>query len=187
MSGAAQDAAQSGTGACGTGLLVLTIMAIIAVVSSDNSDVSVACGDGLRKIVMAHIIIYFLIGILLACVVPCFRIGFGDRILWLAILAVLFLLGIFISWCVMAAYAYTLSADALANAECVSALKRNSTGINSAMLAFLGFTYFGIDLVVIVSAFWGMCVWGMCSACTSGQSHPNVGEMLRNANLAPNR
>jgi uncharacterized membrane protein YgdD (TMEM256/DUF423 family) len=131
----------------GLGGFVIWVLSIIAVANSNNDEVIGACGDGLRQIVLGHVVFGpCLIGVVCcaACCVgavrtsPCIACvaGFGG-------------VCVIVGLAVMAERAYTLSTNARASPVCVDVLKRYSAGINSDLLAIMGLVYFSTDVVVL--------------------------------------
>lgn len=159
------DAVKAGCGGGWTVYLALFVFAIIAAVSSNNEEVNLACGDGIRKIVIAHIVLYVFIVFVVTFISKCAMVGVEEKNPICMGAAVVCSFVVFISWCVMAGYAYSLSQDALAKEECVEALKQNSAGIKSAMLAFIGYTYFALDVLLLVVVFLIACCIGVFQLC----------------------
>jgi hypothetical protein len=143
------------------GLFVFWVLSIIAVANSNNDEVIGACGDGLRQIVLGHVVFLpCLIGVV--CCAAC-SVGAVRNILCIACVAGFGGVCVIVCLAVMAERAYTLSTNARASSGCVDVLKRYSAGINSDLLAIMGVVYFSTDVfmiatcviaLVLVLAFW---------------------------------
>jgi hypothetical protein len=129
------------------GLFVVWVLAIIAVANSNNDEVIGACGDGLRQIVLGHVVFGpCLIGVV-CCAACCVRAVRNS--LCIACVAGFGGVCVIVGLAVMAERAYTLSTNARASPICVDVLKRYSAGINSDLLAIMGLVYFSTDVVVL--------------------------------------
>jgi hypothetical protein len=136
------------------GVLVVLVLGSIAVAYGNNDEVIGACGDGLRQIVLAHVLVSAVcIGIVVIsqCCLCCFAQTSGSPptcfaygvVCVIVVLCVAVLGGL----PYMAERAYTLSKSAWANPECVDVLKRHSAGIKSELLAIMAFVYFILDMI----------------------------------------
>ena len=156
---------------CFWGMFVLLVIAcIVAAWVNKNNEVSDACGSGLIAVFVAHICIYFLQGIiycvLFCCAAAC-TIALKDSSLSLKLVGFFAAYAaIVVCFSVMASYSFTSSHDAFSNSNCTDALTRNSGTFNSPALATMGYVFFGLDLVQILSATVAFCVY-TCALCFS--------------------
>ncbi len=131
------------------GLFVVWVLAIIAVANSNDDEVIGACGDGLRQIVLWHVVFFpFLIGTV--CCVFCCAASVQTNPC-IACVAGFWWVCVIVTLAVMAELVYTSSKNAWANPECVDALKRHSAGIKSELLVIMAFVYFVLDMILLCS------------------------------------
>jgi len=155
------DVKESGGGLSVSAAFVFFIFSCIAVTCVNNEEVRGACGDGLRQIVLGHTIFFLFSVCFLICMFYFCVMGIknGDGCAHCA--SFLIAVAMVAAFSGMGATVFNSSKAAFDNPECVKALENNSAGLHSALLAYLGYVWFGVDMVMVAVGFVAM-IWILC-------------------------